>query len=289
VESVHGSRDAFYIKIDKHYGSSDHVTYMQHGIPAVMFITWPDIYYHSSEDTPDKLDATQFKRAGAVGLGGLAVISTGTDDMAARVLADNVGRGLSRMGESLTKGLGYMADATSGPALTNAYNEARVAILHQAEVEKGVIRSASVLWTNAEDGKEKTEAFAPLMDQRASTLLGEVKATYQLQALQRGVEPVEPTMSAEDRAVADLVVDQVPSAGGGRRGGRGAGGPSLPDEMFNAELNLLLGRGMTVGQIRDFISGEFTPVSLSDVMEVLRAREAAGTIRLVQGTAGSGS
>ena len=52
-----GSNDAFYIKIDKHYGSSDHVTYMQHGIPAVMFITWPDMWYHSSEDTPDKQDS----------------------------------------------------------------------------------------------------------------------------------------------------------------------------------------------------------------------------------------
>ena len=39
VVAPNGSDDAFYIKIDKHYGSSDHVTYMQHGIPAVMFVT----------------------------------------------------------------------------------------------------------------------------------------------------------------------------------------------------------------------------------------------------------
>ena len=80
VESPRGSKDAFYIKIDKHYGSSDHVTYMQHGIPAVMFITWPDMWYHSSEDTPDKQDSTQYKRAAAVGLGSLAVLASGTDD-----------------------------------------------------------------------------------------------------------------------------------------------------------------------------------------------------------------
>ncbi|MGE5199478.1 MAG: M28 family peptidase, partial [Rhodospirillaceae bacterium] len=43
VESARGSKDAFYIKIDKHYGASDHATYMQNGIPAVMFITWPDM------------------------------------------------------------------------------------------------------------------------------------------------------------------------------------------------------------------------------------------------------
>src|SRR4029077_12891974 len=110
VEPPNGSKDAFYIKVDKHYGSSDHVTYMQHGIPAVMFITWPDMWYHSSQDTPDKQDSTQYKRAAIVAAGALSVISTGVDDIAARVLNENIGRGLSRMGESHTKGLGYMAD-----------------------------------------------------------------------------------------------------------------------------------------------------------------------------------
>src|SRR5215831_16776563 len=174
VESPNGSKDAFYIKIDKHYGASDHVTYMQHGIPAVMFITWPDMWYHSSQDTPDKQDPTQYKRAAAVGLGALAVLASGTDEAAARVLSDNVGRGLARMGESHTKGLGYMADAKDADSLQQGYKEARVAILHQAEVEKGVASSASVLWTNAESGKKNTAAFAPLIDQRAATLLNEV-------------------------------------------------------------------------------------------------------------------
>ncbi|HEY9228118.1 MAG TPA: M28 family peptidase, partial [Gemmatimonadaceae bacterium] len=195
VESPRGSKDAFYIKIDKHYGSSDHVTYMQHGIPAVMFITWPDMWYHSSEDTPDKQDPTQYKRAASVGLGGLAVLATGTDEMAARVVSDNLGRGLSRMGESHTKGLGYMADATN-TTLPTAYKEARNAITHQAEIEKAVVRSASVLWTNVAEGKKRTAAFEPLIDQRASSLLNEVKAAYQLQASQRGIQAADPVISA---------------------------------------------------------------------------------------------
>ncbi|HEY9450580.1 MAG TPA: M28 family peptidase, partial [Gemmatimonadaceae bacterium] len=159
VESIHGSKDAFYIKIDKHYGSSDHVTYMQHGIPAVMFITWPDMWYHSSEDTPDKQDPTQYKRAGAVGLGSLAVLATGTPEMAAHVLNENLGRGLARMGEAHTKGLGYLADAGDASALAVAYKEARNAIQHQARVEKAVVRSASVMWTDEAEGKKRTAAF----------------------------------------------------------------------------------------------------------------------------------
>jgi hypothetical protein len=305
VESPHGSRDAFYIKIDKHYGSSDHVTYMQHGIPAVMFITWPDMWYHSSEDTPDKQDPTQYKRAAAVGLGGLAVLATGTDEMAARVLNENVGRGLARMGESHTKGLGYMADANDGPTLTSAYREARVAIQHQAEIEKGVVRSASVLWTNSADGKKRTAAFEPLIDQRANGLLNEVKAAYQLQALQRNVPAAEPVVTADERAAAGLLVEQVPAApgaggragggggGGGRAGGGGGGGggrganagPAVPEE-FGAEFSILLTKGLTALQIRDFLSGEFTPLPLADVMAVLKAREATGAIKLVPKPAG---
>jgi hypothetical protein len=278
VESPRGSKDAFYIKVDKHYGSSDHVTYMQHGIPAVMFITWPDMWYHSSEDTPDKQDPTQYKRAAAVGLGALTVISVGTDEMAARVVNDNLGRGLSRMGESHTKGLGYMADASDAAALTTAYKEARNAIRHQADVEKAVVRSASVLWTNVAEGRKRTAAFEPLIDQRAGSLINEVKAAYRLQAMQRNVAATEPTISADERAAMALVVTPVPRTA--PAGGRGAAaGPSLPDE-FNAELSILLGKGLTAMQIRDFLSGEFTPLPIADVMAVLRARETAGAIKL---------
>jgi aminopeptidase YwaD len=281
VDSPNGSKDAFYIKIDKHYGSSDHVTYMQHGIPAVIFNTWPDMWYHSSQDTPDKQDPTQYKRAAAVGTGALAALASGTEEMAVRILSENIGRGLERMGESHTKGLGYMADAANATALTDGYEEARVAILHQTEVEKGVVNSASILWTNVDNGKQKTAAFAPLIDQRAAALLNEVKAAYQLQALQRGVPPAEPVMTAEEREAANLVVESV--GGGGRGGGaRGGGnaGPTLPQEM-NAEFAILLGRHKTALEIRDFLSGEFTPLPLADLMVVLRAREAAGTIKLL--------
>ncbi|MBV6522592.1 MAG: hypothetical protein MNPFHGCM_02740 [Gemmatimonadaceae bacterium] len=285
VESPRGSKDAFYIKVDKHYGASDHVTYMQHGIPAVMFITWPDMWYHSSEDTPDKQDPTQYKRAAAVALGSLAAMSVGTDEMAARIAQENVGRGLARMGESHTKAMGYLADAATNN-LQQAYKDALVTIRHQQAIEKQVVRSASVLWTNVAEGQKKVTPFEPLIDARSVALINEIKAAYQLQAAQRGVQATEPTQTAEEKAASQLLVERVPpppNAGGGPFGPGGFGppaGPSLPDE-FNAELGLLLDKKLTVLQIRDFLSGEFTPLPLADVLAVLRARESAGQIRLV--------
>ncbi len=192
------------------------------------------------------------------------------------------------MGESHTKGLGYLADATSPSTSMIAYKEARNAIQHQAMVEKGVVRSASVLWTDVAAGRRNTAKFEPLIDARANSLLNEVRAAYELQAMQLGVAAMEPAMTEAEQVAANLVVEQVPPAARGRGGrgrgrgrGRGARGPTLPQE-FNSELSLLLRKeGKTALEIRDFLSGEFTPLPLADVMAVLRAREAAGSIRLV--------
>jgi len=294
VQSPNGSDDAFYIKIDKHYGSSDHVTYMQHGIPAVMFITWPDNWYHSSQDLPDKQDSTQYKRAAVVATGAMAVLATGGDDMAARVVSENLARGAQRMGDSHRKGLSYMADVTDAGALTAAYREAVVAIRHQASVEKGVVRSAKALFENPADGEKKVQVFEPLIEARAAALLAETKAMYALEAAQRKATPNEPVMTAEEKDASTLLVECVngsgfagcrpPSAAGagaGPGGGGGSAASGLPQHM-TAEATILLGQKKTALEFRDFLSGEFEPVPLSTVMTYLHAREQAGIVRLVR-------
>jgi hypothetical protein len=232
------------------------------------------------------------------------------------------------MGESHIKGLGYLADARDAASLATAYREARVAIKHQAGIEKAVVRSASILYTDVDAGKRKTAVFEPLIDRRSVSLLDEVAEAYRLQASQRRIAVQaslgEPALSVMEQEAANLVVEQVATAGGrggaaggrgggagpgavpaagragqagaagvagppagappqaqaGRGGGRGNAGPALPTE-FNAEFSGLLGRKMTVLEIRDFLSGEFTPLPIETVMAVLRAREAAGSIKLV--------
>jgi hypothetical protein len=299
ITAPNGSNDAFYIKIDQHYGASDHVTYMQYGIPAVMFITWPDVWYHSSQDTPDKQDPTQYKRAAIVATGALAVIASGGDEMAARVTSENLARGSERMGANERKGTAYLADAQTPEALHAAWKDARVAIRHQADVEKGVVRSSAVLYEDPAAAPARLQALEAAIDRKAAALLDEAKALYTLQAARLKTQPIyDPAPTPEEQEAAGLLVtcangdgtfSGCPSAGrgGGRggfggRGGRGAGpaGPALPQHM-NAEFTILLGKKMTALQIRDFLSGEFEPVPLADVMAVLRARESSGAIKLV--------
>ena len=179
-----------------------------------------------------------------------------------------------------------MADAADATALTAAYKEARNAIQHQAGIEKAVVRSASVLWTDVPAGQKKTATFEPLIDARAGSLMNEVKAAYQLQAAQRSAAPAEPVMTAEEKEASTLVIEAIPQApgagfggGGGGGGGQRPAGPALPDE-FTAEFAQLTQKKLTALQIRDFLSGEFTPLPMADVMAVIRAQEKAGRLRV---------
>ena len=283
VLSPNGSRDAFYIKIDKYYGASDHATYMQHGIPAVIFNTWPDLWYHSSADTPDKLDPTQFKRAAVVSVGAMTVLAAADDPMAVRVLADVLGRGAERMTANQRKGLGYIGDVTDASQLAQAYKDAKVAVQHQARIEKAVLESAAVLFANPADAAKKVATtYDPLVDARANALLAEVKATYQMAASTWKTSAPEPAATPLEQEASRLVVERVAPAGGGRGGGRGAAVPSRIPGHMTSELNALLARGMTVLEIRDFISGEFEPVPLQDVMDYVKAQEAAGAVKITR-------
>ncbi|MFT5144947.1 MAG: hypothetical protein ACI84D_003587 [Thalassolituus oleivorans] len=55
----------------------------------------------------------------------------------------------------------------------------------------------------------------------------------------------------------------------------------VPGHM-TAELRLLLAKGLTVMEIRDFLVGEFDPLPLGDLMGYLRVQEKTGAVKLVQ-------
>ncbi len=303
VVAPSGSQDPFYILVDKHYGASDHVIYMANGIPSVMFITWPDVYYHSSKDTPDKLDPTQFKRAGVVGLGALAALASADQAMALKVAAETLARGTERVGQAERKGLAYLADARDAASLAEALREARNAVRHQVDIEKATLRSSSVLFPAPAEAATQLEALAPLLDRRGAALEAEIDAVHKLAAARFPAAPAAAPSEIERRA-ARLVVTPVAGAGGGRdafgeRGARGAGGPvsaereammaalrRIPAHM-TAELRALSPRGLTVLQVRDFLAGEFEPLPLADVLAYFEAQEKAGLVKLVPAAAES--
>jgi hypothetical protein len=151
-----------------------------------------------------------------------------------------------------------------------------------------------VLYPDPAGAQARLASLESAIDKKAAALLEEARAAYALHAQRLNTAPViDPKMTMQEQEAANLVVEcaseSTPAGcssaqggrgqGGGGRGRGGLSGPSLPQHM-TAEFTILLGRKMTALQIRDFLTGEFEPVPLADVMTVLRAREASGSIKL---------
>lgn len=85
-----GSRDPFYYYIEPFWGPSDHEDLAEAslGLQAVLFNTWPDPYIGTQEDTFERADATQMKRAEVIAGAAAYVLATaGNDEIPA--LAEN--------------------------------------------------------------------------------------------------------------------------------------------------------------------------------------------------------
>ncbi|MGQ9619415.1 MAG: M28 family peptidase [Bacteroidales bacterium] len=108
-----GSDDPFYYAIDDHYGSSDHEVFNDWGVgvPGVMMITWPDLYYHTSQDLADKCDPTQLKRVCFIGAAAAYTIANAGEEMAMKIAGDVAGNSQVRIGKQLQRAIDELGEA----------------------------------------------------------------------------------------------------------------------------------------------------------------------------------
>jgi hypothetical protein len=86
IGSVKGSRNRLECRMEPYTTGTDHELFNNLKIGAATLGAWPDNFYHSSEDTPDKVDPTQLHRAVVIGLTGVTTLAY-ADDGHARDLA----------------------------------------------------------------------------------------------------------------------------------------------------------------------------------------------------------
>ena len=100
-----GSDDPFYFRIDDHYGASDHEVFNDPavGVPGVMMITWPDLYYHTSRDRADKCDPTQMKRVCVITAAAAYTIADAENEMGLKIGAEVLGNASERIGAQLRR------------------------------------------------------------------------------------------------------------------------------------------------------------------------------------------
>lgn len=115
IISPTGTDDPFYYKISSMHGSSDNAVFNDWaiGVPGVKMITWPDDYYHSSGDTPDKCDPTQLRRVVFIAAAGAYTIASAGESLSIRILAEMYAGSNTRMGIQIAKASDMILSSTA--------------------------------------------------------------------------------------------------------------------------------------------------------------------------------
>ncbi len=206
IWSPTGTRDPFPAVIDKHSGGSDHVVFVDGGVrvPAVMFICWPDMWYHSSGDTPDKSDSTQLKRvvflsvASAVCLAGAGPVET------EKIITEVAGRSLARLGQDRIRAERQLRE-TETADLHSAFKEAQN-ILTQGFIREAETLDSTRFFINNDKRLERLlQAQLRALDACRLPFTKALEESYQARCQKEGLKPQKVVLSAEEIRLGKVV------------------------------------------------------------------------------------
>ncbi|MGB9892813.1 MAG: M28 family peptidase [Candidatus Saccharicenans sp.] len=287
VLSPAGSRDPFYYMIDRFTGGSDHIVFIDGSVrvPAVMFICWPDMWYHTSGDLPDKSDSTQLKRVVTLTVASALFLANAGEKEARAILNEVASRGMKRLGEEKGRAEDMILRA-NGHNLATVRKEA-INIVDQAfSREKEALSSVRFFAGQSPEFLSLLKNKLTSLDNLRTAWLKELEATYELMCLDHKIKPEKISLSPDEIRLSKI----VPLRKSWPEGSEPWMVMARLREMnlqvspliYQAEFEL---RNFVDGQrsivdIRNAASAEYEPLPLLDVEKYFLALEKAGLFEL---------
>jgi hypothetical protein len=100
--STFGSASTFRYSTGAFSGGSDHAEFTDStiGVPCVMLLQWPDLFYHTSMDTVDKVSEDSLKRVGWIATNSVLTLANATGATAFQLASETASRSLIRIEEA---------------------------------------------------------------------------------------------------------------------------------------------------------------------------------------------
>jgi Peptidase family M28 len=140
--SAFGSTSTFRYATTAFSGGSDHAEFTDStiGVPCIMLLQWPDLYYHTSLDTIDKVSEDSLKRVGWIASVAILTLANAGAEEAFLLAAQTASRGMSRIEDAIREAVlelvGKKKDADLGGKLEELAGElAEIQQRHTAKIE----------------------------------------------------------------------------------------------------------------------------------------------------------
>lgn len=287
-----GSDEPFYYRISQHYGASDHEVFNDWGVqvPGIMMITWPDFYYHTSQDRADKCDPTQMKRVAVIGAATAYTIASADDQMAFKMANEILSNGSNRLGLMLSECILAMNQSTQekfadvykfgkGKIEAALYNEINtVETVYELADNLDAVKEYIATTINALEGVSESHlmAYEQAMKNKAGKL-GFKPVTIKLSSLEKKAMGVVPSVTAKVTDAGyrgySAIINEVPQDIKEKYPSRGADTRELP-RLVNGKNNALMIKKMLDAQST---RGE---ADLQTVLNYLQILKHAGLIEM---------
>jgi len=282
-----GSRDPFYYVLDPHSGGSDHVIFISDAhVPAILMCVWPDQWYHTSGDTPDKSDATQLKRAVFIGAASAVFLAGAGPDETETLISQVEGRALDRIGRTKIKAEQMIRDAAPG-RLFEVYREAEnyavMSLAREVETLESVrffLKGKTTLEARLEAGKKRLADFG-------APIASGIEALYADRCRGLGIPPKTIDLSPEEIRLDGIVpsptalmkpVFDERAFSQKRRDTKDL--PSYNLIRAEREVRNFIDGKRSILRIRNAVSAEMSLVGLKDVESFLIVMEKMGFVTL---------
>jgi hypothetical protein len=247
-----GSREVFLGDIRALEMGSDHEVFEEASfrVPMVYFHDWPDVTIHTNKDQPENLDATKLGRVAYLGAGIAWTLAALPDSEAPQLLRMTAAQGYGRVEE----------------AKARASTSADAVLFEREAVEQGIetLRSLAVLFPSAAAAAGEEERRLAAMrpanpparrsDERVPVRSADVRGPLDVYYYNFLEEKLGPQASPPALA----------------RAGQG-------DVLTYEAFNLVDGK-RTVSEIRDILTGRYSPMPISEVSAYLDLLAKAGAI-----------
>ncbi len=262
VWSPTGTRDPFPAVLDAHSGGSDHIVFVDGGVrvPAVMFICWPDMWYHSSGDTPDKSDSTQLKRVAVLSVMSAVTLAGAGPDTAEQIIGEVGGGALTRLGQDKIRAERLLAEAkaadlaAAAKAARNILAQGFVRELAALDSTRFFVKSDARLAKSLQGQKDLLEACRAPFGKA-------VEDAYKARCAREGVKPAPAPVSPDEARLAKVVPARAAKMTG----------PTDLREFYNligsAEARPVYRKVAAMeGEIRNYVDGRKSVLQIRDAV-----------------------
>lgn len=201
--SMMGSRNRMSCRMAPYTTGTDHEIFNNLKIGASTLGAWPDNFYHSSEDTPDKVDPTQLHRAVVIGLAGIAMLAYADSEQARDIARLSLIYGRKRIAASEFRAMRPLLTAGRDD-LGEADRLARNLIGHVYRRERAAIGSAAVFARTAE-ARSEVERTVSLLDGDEAASRKKIQDVAAVRALELKAGRAPRSLTEAERRAARLV------------------------------------------------------------------------------------